>query len=63
MTRQTSFTQRSFEEIYVNGYYSPRELRQALEWYVTEYNTIRPHEALNYKTPDEVYAACFQTTA
>ena len=36
------------EEIYINEYYSPRELRQALERYIKEYNAERPHEALGY---------------
>ena len=47
------------EEIYLNEYHSPRELRQALERYVTDYNSVRPHEAIGYKTPDEVFASCF----
>jgi putative transposase len=47
------------EEIYLNEYHSPRELRQALERYVTDYNSLRPHEAIGYKTPDEVFASCF----
>lgn len=51
------------EEIYVNEYHTPKELRQALERYVTEYNTIRPHETLDYQTPEAVYAACFRTVA
>ena len=48
------------EEIYINEYHSPRELRQALERYVTEYNTERPHEALGYKTPESVFQSCFK---
>lgn len=51
------------EEIYVNEYHSPRELRQALERYVTEYNAIRPHEAIDYQTPDKVFASCFSPAA
>ena len=47
------------ELIYINEYHSPRELRQALERYVTEYNSERPHEALGYRTPDTVYNSCF----
>ena len=47
------------EEVYINEYHSPRELRQALEKYVSDYNSQRPHEALGYKTPDAVYATCF----
>lgn len=48
------------EEIYINEYHSPRELKQALERYVSNYNSRRPHEALAYKTPDAVFEACFR---
>lgn len=51
------------EEIYLNEYHSPRELRQALERYVTDYNSLRPHEAIGYKTPNEVFASCFRPAA
>lgn len=47
------------EEIYINEYRSPRELKQALERYITQYNSERPHEALDYRTPDAVFATCF----
>lgn len=47
------------EEIYINEYHSPRELKQALECYITRYNTERPHEALGYKTPEAVFNTCF----
>ena len=53
------FRNLKIEEIYLNEYHSPRELRQALERYVTDYNSVRPHEAIGYKTSDEVFASCF----
>lgn len=43
------------EQIYPNEYASPRELRVLINKYVEEYNKIRPHEALNYQAPDDVY--------
>ena len=43
------------EQIYPNEYVSPRELRILINKYVEEYNKIRPHEALNYQAPDDVY--------
>ena len=43
------------EELYPNEYASPRELRRILNDYVKTYNTVRPHEALGYRTPDDVY--------
>ena len=51
------------EEIYINEYHSPRELKQALEKYIAKYNSERPHEALEYKTPDTVFNTCFLATA
>lgn len=47
------------EMIYVNEFRSPRELRQGIRQYVHEYNTRRPHEALDYETPEDVYLSCF----
>ena len=47
------------ELIYINEFHSPRELRQAIRQYVRDYNTLRPHQALDYQTPDHVYLACF----
>ena len=47
------------ELIYVNEFTSPRQLRQSIRGYVEDYNCLRPHEALGYATPDEVYGASF----
>lgn len=47
------------ELIYVNEFHSPKELRQAIRQYVNDYNTLRPHEALDYETPEDAYLACF----
>ena len=47
------------ELIYVNEFLSPRQLRQAIRQYVYDYNTLRPHEALDYATPEQTYLACF----
>ena len=51
------------EEIYINEYRSPRELRQSLSEYIRKYNTIRPHQALDNMTPDAVYYAAFKCSA
>ena len=51
------------ENIYINEFHSPKELRQAIRQYVREYNTLRPHEALDYDTPANVYLSCFAPTA
>lgn len=47
------------ELIYINEYRSPKELRAAIRSYINDYNTLRPHEALDYATPEDVYIACF----
>lgn len=49
--------------IYINEFRSPRELRQAIEKYVQDYNTVRPHQSLDNATPESVYQACFQIGA
>ena len=44
-----------YEDIYIHDYQSPRELRQGVGAYIEHYNYRRPHQALGYKTPAEVY--------
>ena len=44
-----------YEEVYVKDYTSPRHARQSLTEYMTFYNDERPHQALDYQTPKEVY--------
>ena len=51
------------EELYINEYRSPRELRRAIAEYIRKYNTIRPHQALDNKTPDDVYYTPFSRSA
>ena len=47
------------EYIYINDYTSPRELRDGIKTYIRDYNTIRPHQSLDYATPNEVYFSSF----
>ena len=47
------------ELVYVNEFRSPRELRQAVRQYVSDYNSLRPHESLGYQTPEDAYLASF----
>lgn len=47
------------ELIYVNEFRSPKELRHMIRQYVGEYNTLRPHQALEYATPEDAFQACF----
>lgn len=44
-----------YEEVYIRGYETPREAREGLERYLEYYNGERPHQALGYRTPAEVY--------
>jgi putative transposase len=58
--RDNIFTERlwrsvKYEEVYLNDYESPREARTGLERYFNFYNFIRPHQALEYLTPAQVY--------
>lgn len=44
-----------YEEVYLHSYESPREARRALGCYLAFYNRERLHQALDYRTPAEVY--------
>jgi len=46
-----------YEEVYRYDYANPREARQGLTRYLDFYNHRRPHQALGYQTPAEVYVA------
>lgn len=44
-----------YEEVYLTEYASPREARVGLSSYIAFYNHERLHQALEYRTPAEVY--------
>ena len=44
-----------YEEVYIKAYSSVKEAKDSLDKYFLFYNNRRPHQALNYKTPFEVY--------
>jgi putative transposase len=44
-----------YEEVYLKDYASPRQARQELPQYLSFYNYQRPHQALDYRTPAQVY--------
>ncbi|MCP4179243.1 MAG: DDE-type integrase/transposase/recombinase, partial [bacterium] len=48
-----------YEEIYLNSYENPVELKKAIKEYFNFYNTKRFHQSLNYSVPDEIYNAAF----
>ena len=45
-----------YEEVYLNVYSKGREAKAGLEAYFHFYNTQRPNQALDYRTPAEVYS-------
>lgn len=44
-----------YEEVYLKTYESVAEAKVALGQYINWYNTKRPHQSLNYRTPMAVY--------
>jgi putative transposase len=44
-----------YEEVYLHGYANGTEARTSLTKYFSFYNARRSHQALEYRTPDEVY--------
>ena len=46
-----------YENVYLQDYASPREARAGIRDYLEFYNQRRPHQALEYRTPAEVYFA------
>ena len=47
------------DNIYINEYNSPKELRHGIGGYVREYNYDRPHQSLDNAVPGQVYSSCF----
>ncbi len=59
--RDHIFTERlwrtlQYEEVYLHEYASPKEAYHQLANYIRFYNLERPHQALDYLTPAQVYA-------
>jgi putative transposase len=58
--RANIFTERlwctiKYEEVYLHDYTSPKEAYQQLAQYIYFYNFERPHQALDYLTPAQIY--------
>ena len=47
-----------YELIYLHAHESIRELKAALAEYFGFFNAVRPHQSLDYRTPDEMYFGC-----
>jgi putative transposase len=43
------------DDIYINDYNTPKELRRGIAVYISEYNTERPHQSLDYAYPADIY--------
>ena len=44
-----------YEEVYLKAYSGGREAKAGIDAYFRFYNTERPHQALGYRTPAEVF--------
>jgi putative transposase len=44
-----------YEDLYLHAYETLREVKEALSRYFKFYNASRPHQNLDYRTPDECY--------
>lgn len=44
-----------YEDLYLRAYADGRDLKAGLARYFADYNGARLHEALGYRTPDELY--------
>lgn len=44
-----------YEDVLLKSYESLIEARNAIAAYIEFYNSVRPHQALKYKTPNQVY--------
>lgn len=44
-----------YEQIYLHAHETVREVKTALSCYFDFYNESRPHQSLDYRTPDEMY--------
>ena len=65
--RDNIFTERlwrtlKYEEVYLHDYTSPKEAHHQLANYIRFYNFERPHQALDYLTPAQVFGACTPRT-
>lgn len=52
-----------YEEVYLHDYQTPKQARIGLTTYFDFYNWRRPHQALNYLTPAEVFLTNIDTPA
>ena len=46
-----------YEEVYLKAYDTPKEAKEGIGEWMREYNHDRPHQSLEYQTPESVYLA------
>jgi len=46
-----------YEEVYLKAYQNGKDARIGISDYFRFYNTARPHQALGYRTPGEVFTS------
>ena len=46
-----------YEDVYLKGYQTMNDVHEGLTSYFDHYNNRRPHQSLDYKTPNEVYSS------
>jgi len=51
-----------YEEVYLNAYQNGPEARRGIGAYLDFYNQERPHQAVGYQTPGEVFGEAPQST-
>ena len=51
-----------YEEVYLKDYQDVRQARESLTAYFAFYNNERPHQALAYRTPAQMYFAGRRTS-
>jgi putative transposase len=49
-----------YENIYLKGYETMRQAESGIGEYLYFYNSLRIHESLDYKTPDDVHSGCYK---
>ena len=50
-----------YEEVYLRAYESVPEARERIDTYMHFYNNERPHQALGYQTPAQIYHIRFRS--
>jgi len=56
------FRNLKWEDVYINEYNSPKELRRGIATYIKDYNEQRPHQSLGYAVPSQIYSGAFPVT-